>query len=114
MRPPAARRIWRDPSASRATAPEPGAPSRSGGRVAGRTDLVWRDPAGAEANGGAMIDSPAARPPAGTARPAAPDSPPAAAPAVAPAPALDLGRLVDEVMRRIERIGRDERLRRGL
>jgi tetrahydromethanopterin S-methyltransferase subunit F len=38
----------------------------------------------------------------------------AAAPAPAPAQGPDMGRLVEEVVRRLERIGRDERLRRGL
>jgi hypothetical protein len=29
-------------------------------------------------------------------------------------PPVEMGRLVDEVVRRLDRIGRDERLRRGL
>jgi hypothetical protein len=40
----------------------------------------------------------------------------AAAPApAAPPPAMpDVGRLVDEVVRKLERLGRDERMRRGI
>jgi len=81
-----------------------------------RTILVWRN---AAAGGPAHEEMPApfaAAPAAwraGAAAQAAPATA-AAAPAQPAAQAPDMGRLVDEVVRRLERIGRDERLRRGI
>ena len=80
-------------------------------------ELVWRRPAPDEATaeGRAVSESvsPRAMPtPAswrGEAQAGA--SRPAAAAAIPP---VEMGRLVDEVVRRLDRIGRDERLRRGL
>lgn len=94
--------VWRGPAP--AGAPPPRA----------RTGLVWRDPVADGMRGEAMAAGGAASPP-GRGADALVQSrqAPAPPPAVA-TPAPDVGRLVDEVVRRIERIGRDERLRRGL
>jgi hypothetical protein len=82
-----------------------------------RTALIWRDPPADETRPGPRRATDGAVPAAwrdsaaftaGGAMAAAPAAPPAA---VQPP---DMGRLVDEVVRRLERIGRDERLRRGL
>jgi hypothetical protein len=109
--------IWRREIASGGTAAAasalPGATARRG------AELVWRRPAPAEASS------------EGRAAPEA--ASPRAAPAPAPAawrgeaqgapghpmgpsaiPPVEMGRLVDEVVRRLDRIGRDERLRRGV
>jgi hypothetical protein len=40
--------------------------------------------------------------------------PPATAPAPAAIQPAEMSRLVDEVVRRLDRIGRDERMRRGI
>jgi hypothetical protein len=82
-----------------------------------RTALVWRDsPPDEDGRGTAarVNRSIPASSPGPAVFPVAP--PMSATPAAAPAPAQgpDMGRLVDEVVRRLERIGRDERLRRGL
>lgn len=83
-----------------------------------RTTLVWRDPPpdedGRETAARVNRSMPASSPGPAVFGVAPPMSAAAAAPAPAPAQGPDMGRLVEEVVRRLERIGRDERLRRGL
>jgi hypothetical protein len=120
---PGAILVWRD-SAGRdaprpslaALAPRPSLAAWPGLSVSprARTEMVWREPAAAEtrAESGSQV-WPSPSPASGS--DTVVHSPQASAPAVPmPLPAPDVGRLVDEVVRRLERIGRDERLRRGL
>jgi hypothetical protein len=103
----------------------PATPGYAQARGPSRTDLVWRrsapgparDEAGASHYASASASASAAWRGDGEVRadlPAPPvrSSPAAAAPAaIQPA---EMSRLVDEVVRRLDRIGRDERLRRGI
>lgn len=82
-----------------------------------RTALVWRNPpsedeASAPAGQIDRLTAASSRDPAFAVSPSS-FAPPAAGAAPAPAAAPDMGKLVEEVVRRLERIGRDERLRRG-
>ena len=119
---------WREPGPAGPGPAKPGSPGFPGlpAMARGRTEMVWRNPA--------ALDQPAATAAATTVAAAAPPpgwnagaaahaqrwagsgaAPPPAAAAAALMPAMpDVGRLVDEVVRRLERIGRDERLRRGI
>jgi len=99
------------------------APVHSTAYRTSRTELVWRrppaDPArgetGAAEGGSTSVAAPnpvfvrADRPAMSTA--SAPTAPSPAPAALQPA---EMSRLVDEVVRRLDRIGRDERLRRGI
>ena len=112
---PAAALVWRQKSARGETAPPSAAltyasPSRP-------TELVWRRPAPVEPGSETACDARAASRAARRRRPAAwrgetraGASAPAAPTALQP---VEMGRLVDEVVRRLDRIGRDERMRRG-
>lgn len=115
-------RIWKKARGGSAT---PGfAPFETGNSVTPpaswkpRAALIWRSPSSDDARQEPMRGADVAfAASAGqgialltAARAPAPQ--PAAAPAAVQAP--DMNRLVDEVVRRLERIGRDERLRRGL
>ncbi|MBV9883774.1 MAG: hypothetical protein JO276_12270 [Sphingomonadaceae bacterium] len=95
-------------------------PAFAGGHGRPRTDLVWRRPApnpAIEAGDGRAAASPrdsaTDQPWRGETRIRADRAPLAAAPAPA-VPPVEMNRLVDEVVRRLDRIARDERLRRGL
>jgi hypothetical protein len=88
-------------------------------RPAPAAEMVWRRPApgsapdesgifGAAAAADAWPEAPRAD------RPSLPAAPAPAAPAPAVLQPLEINRLVDEVVRRLDRIGRDERMRRGL
>jgi hypothetical protein len=83
-------RVWRRPAAATVR-------DATGGAEGGATTVVARDD-------GYVRAAPSVAP-----TPVAPAAPPAAA-----MPPAEMSRLVDEVVRRLERIGRDERLRRGL
>jgi hypothetical protein len=108
--------VWRggtESSASLAASPGPAYGRRPS------ADLVWRRPA-------AGTDQEEAGPPhrarAATLnepdiradRPTAPAPPVPAAPSAAAIQPAEMSRLVDEVVRRLDRIGRDERMRRGI
>jgi len=96
------------------------APIHSTTHRTSRTELVWRrPPAGPERDEASAAPGAASAAAHGEVfvRADRPASPPVSAPAAAAPSALapaEMGRLVDEVVRRLERIGRDERLRRGI
>ncbi len=106
--------IWREPAA--AGAPRPGIaawPNPSGSKPA-RTELVWREPAEAEKRDAAAPEAGVSLPRAWSGDTVVHSRQASAAAAAAAVPTPNVAQLVDEVVRRLERIGRDERLRRGL
>lgn len=90
--------------------PAPGAAAAA--RHWGKSALIWRSPP-ALSRSPAIDSKPIGPTPAKWQSVTDPAQPVAALQPVAPAQAPDFCRLVDEVVRRIERIGRDERMRRG-
>lgn len=109
--------VWRDGTGGGNAAPA--MPAFAGGSGRPRADLIWRRPApnpAIETGNGPTSASPrgpaTAEPWRGETRIRADRAQPAAAPA-AMLPA-EMNRLVDEVVRRLDRIARGERLRRGL
>jgi hypothetical protein len=107
---------WRSEAASREN--EAASPVHANGRKSA-TELVWRRPAAgtgqteAGSSHGARAVTPS-QPEIRADRSATyvPPAPPAPAPAaIQPA---EMNRLVDEVVRRLDRLGRDERMRRGI
>jgi hypothetical protein len=107
--------IWRQESAGGETAaPSAALPHGSARRG---TDLVWRRPApaGPGIESGTTHEAISLRAPP---MPATWRGETGAAASLQAAPTalqpVEMGRLVDEVVRRLDRIGRDERLRRGL
>lgn len=106
--------VWRDLLAPQAERSRATLDARASGPRRARAELVWRDPAAAERQGEPLFESRISPPPVRDVEAAGPARTAAAPVSAAPIPAPDVGRLVDEVVRRLERIGRDERLRRGL
>jgi hypothetical protein len=113
---PRAALVWRsgtDSGASLAASPSPAYGRRPS------ADLVWRSPAAGtdQEEGGAPHRARAATvndSEIRADRPLAPAPPRPAAPPAAPIQPAEMSRLVDEVVRRLDRIGRDERMRRGI
>jgi hypothetical protein len=108
--------VWRNGTESGAS---PVASATPGYGRRPSADLVWRRPAaGTDRNeAGAPHRAPAASfqdSEIRAGRPAAPVPTTAAAAAPAAMQPAEMSRLVDEVVRRLDRIGRDERLRRGI
>ena len=116
---PRAPLVWRSGEAQDQSAGA--APAYSTAHRISRTELVWRRPPAGPARDEAGSAPGAASASAAHSdvfvradRPAASHPSAPAAPAPAALPPAEMGRLVDEVVRRLERIGRDERLRRGI
>lgn len=105
--------VWREPIPPAEPRHGGGEPRRERRSRREAPDLVWRDPVRSESGRGPMAQPEPLFPARRSAETSAPAAA-AAAPVPAAAPGPDVGRLVDEVVRRLERIGRDERLRRGL
>lgn len=102
---------WRGPTTGKIPSGIPGARRA---RSSTAPALVWRnaEPARQSAELATTVQGPSPVAPSPAVVADAPAAP--VRPAGAAVPAPDMARLVDEVVRRLERIGRDERMRRGL